>query len=277
MNAVKSPIKWIGGKSALAKWILPFFPDHKIYIEPFVGGCNVIAQKDPTYSEIVNDLNGELVHFLMFIKDDDNLNKLIYELEHRPYSRELFNKYKWEPLPEDPLELAVRFFYKVRSAFNGGGSKYKLGWSTPVKDVNKRNSYMKSLGELKAFQQRMLEVHIENNDFEQVINQYDCPEALHYIDPPYLGKEAMYAGGFSFEDHQRLANCLHQIKGKVIISYYHEEEILKLYPGWHVEYKETSTNFHNHRPDLDNKRTEMLLMNFKPEVQLTLEDMYEHV
>ncbi|WML33206.1 hypothetical protein [Clostridium sp. OS1-26] len=35
-----------------------------------------------------------------------------------PYSESLYEKYKWEPVPDDNLERAVRFFYKMRLIFS---------------------------------------------------------------------------------------------------------------------------------------------------------------
>jgi DNA adenine methylase len=33
---LKSPIKWMGGKSKSVKTILPIIPEHECYIEPFL-------------------------------------------------------------------------------------------------------------------------------------------------------------------------------------------------------------------------------------------------
>lgn len=34
---MKSPIKWVGGKSKMVKKILPLIPEHKTYAEVFGG------------------------------------------------------------------------------------------------------------------------------------------------------------------------------------------------------------------------------------------------
>ena len=68
-------------------------------------------------------------------------------------------------------------------------------------------------------QDRLRKVIIEHLDFEQVIRIYDRPGALFYCDPPYIGTERYYKAGFSQQDHERLADVLHGIKGKFLLSY----------------------------------------------------------
>ena len=71
------PLKWHGGKSYLADWIIDRMPPHLHYVEPFAGGLAVLLAKNPLdlrhqwsdkssekgHSEVVNDLNQELMNF----------------------------------------------------------------------------------------------------------------------------------------------------------------------------------------------------------------------
>ncbi len=34
-KSIHSPIRWVGGKSRLRQYIIPFIPDHTCYVEPF--------------------------------------------------------------------------------------------------------------------------------------------------------------------------------------------------------------------------------------------------
>lgn len=75
------------------------------------------------------------------------------------------------------------------------------------------------LAEFSAVQDRLDGVVIEHLDFERLIRIYDRPDALFYCDPPYYGAEKYYRAAFTEQDHQRLAECLHSIKGKFLLSY----------------------------------------------------------
>ena len=61
-------IPWIGGKRRLAKHILPMFPEHTCYVEPFCGAAALYFMKAPAKVEVLNDINGELVNMYRVIK-----------------------------------------------------------------------------------------------------------------------------------------------------------------------------------------------------------------
>ena len=62
MNAVPKLIPWISSKGKLADKILPLFPAHTCYVEPFAGSAALFFRKEPTKVEVLNDVNGELVN-----------------------------------------------------------------------------------------------------------------------------------------------------------------------------------------------------------------------
>ena len=81
----------------------------------------------------------------------------------------------------------------------------------------------------------MRKVIIENVDFEHLIKTYDRPNALFYLDPPYVDSEKYYAYQFSENDHYRLYNILKNISGKFILSYNDCEFIRNLYKDYHIK------------------------------------------
>ncbi|WP_161802725.1 DNA adenine methylase, partial [Serratia sp. 506_PEND] len=49
MKATASPIiPWVGGKRKLARQIVPLFPVHTCYVEPFCGGAALFFMKPPS-------------------------------------------------------------------------------------------------------------------------------------------------------------------------------------------------------------------------------------
>jgi DNA adenine methylase len=67
---VKTPLTYYGGKQRLAATILKLIPEHKIYVEPFIGGAAIYFAKEPSACEVINDTNGELVNFYGVMKLD---------------------------------------------------------------------------------------------------------------------------------------------------------------------------------------------------------------
>jgi DNA adenine methylase len=258
---VRSPLIWFGGKGKVAHQIISRMPAHKTYVEPFGGAAHVIAQKPRIAHEVYNDIDGDLVNFLLVARDLPD--KLSAACESLPYSRELYETWKCESMPEDRFERAVRFFYLNRSGIakgNGPGT-YKTGWRhSTSSSQNPAMGYQSACLLIKSFADRMKGVMIEHDDFRKIIEKYDSQDTLFYVDPPYIGREKFYAGGFTEKDHRDLAALLKEIKGKAIVSYYDDPLLLELYPNWRRDTFESFKQVVNG----DNCYTEeLLLMNFE--------------
>jgi DNA adenine methylase len=72
---------------------------------------------------------------------------------------------------------------------------------------------------------------VENLDFQEVIQKYDSPSTYVYADPPYWKTENYYNNhDFDSTDHERLADCLKDIKGKFSLSYYDFPQLHTWFP-----------------------------------------------
>lgn len=107
---------------------------------------------------------------------------------------------------------------------------------------------------------------IDNRDFREIFLVYDSPTTLFYVDPPYVGREKYYAGGFTEQDHRDLAEILNGIQGKAVLSYYDDPLVDELYPNWRRETFQSARQVVNGK---NNIAEELLLMNFDSG-QLTL-------
>jgi len=106
---------------------------------------------------------------------------------------------------------------------------------SPVDDWNNN-------GHLWAVAARMKQVHIEQDDALKVIQRYDEPGTLFYIDPPYVqstrGKRwesAAYRHEMTEEKHRELAEVLQDIAGMAIVSGYPSDLYDELYAGWETD------------------------------------------
>jgi DNA adenine methylase len=265
--SVRSPLIWFGGKGKVAHHIISRMPKHSCYVEPFGGAAHVIAQKSPITNEVYNDIDGEVVNFLLTARNEPK--RLREECESLPYSRSLYEKWKREEPPDNGFERAVRFFYVNRSGIAKGNSDSAFstdtGWRHS-RDHNTARTYQSACHVITEFAERMKGVMIDNRDFRDIFRVYDAPTTLFYVDPPYIGREKYYAGGFTEKDHRDLADILNNIQGMAILSYYDDPLLDELYPNWNRETFAAARQVVNGN---NNTATELLLMNFDND-QLTL-------
>lgn len=265
----RSPLIWFGGKAKQADLIISKMPAHKVYIEPFGGAAHVISRKSRINHEVYNDIDGIVVNFIL--QAIENTEALIERCSVIPYSREIYEKYKKEQMPRDTLEKAVRFFYLNRSAISKGNAEEvpQTGWRhSTSSSQNPAMGYMSACDAIGSFAKRMQGVMIEKMDFKELIQKYDSDEALFYVDPPYIGREKFYAGGFTLEDHYELGRLLNSVKGKVILSYYDDPLISEVYGHWNIErhgaFKQAVGG-----QNVGGQAEELLIMNYETK-QLTL-------
>lgn len=206
-------VPWIGGKRRLAKHILPLFPAHTCYVEPFCGAAALYFLKTPSKTEVINDINGELVNLYRVVKH--HLEEFIRQFKWALVSRQI---YKWlQDTPEETLtdiQRAARFYYLQKQAFGGKVADHTFGTSTTSAP---RFNLLRIEEELSMAHLRLSRTLIEHLDWHQCIERYDRPHTLFYCDPPYWGTEG-YGVEFGLENYEHMADLAHRIKGKMIIS-----------------------------------------------------------
>lgn len=223
-------LPWIGGKRRLAKTILPMFPDHECYCEPFCGAGAIFFLKPPSHSEVINDINSELISLYRVIQH--HLEEFIRQFKWSLVSREM---YKW--LQDTPSQIltdiqrAARFYYLQKLAFGGKVSGQTFGTSTTSPP---RLNLLRIEEDLSAAHLRLARTCIEHLDWHQCIIKYDRPTTLFYLDPPYWQTEG-YGVPFPLEEYQAMAVLLRSIKGKAILSINDHPDIRSIFAGFNTE------------------------------------------
>ena len=260
LSGVSRLIPYTGGKNRYAKKLVPLFPTYKCYVEPFCGSLAVLFNKPKTKTEVVNDLDSELINFYRIIRENSQEFKRM--IHFTPYSREVYNTLIESKEYKTQLEKAWKFYAIKRMGWTNKPSKDSIRVDTKGGDA----SLFHQLEELLwAFADRLNNVFLECKPYDHVIRQWDRDYTFFYCDPPYLNSEKMYEkGDFSKKDHEKLAYTLKNIKGKAMISYYENKWLDSLYKGWNKK-----TFSIKSRQGKDTK-TEVIYFNYKINKQLSL-------
>lgn len=259
---------WYGGKFSHLDWLLPLLPQTIHYCEPFGGSAAVLLNRNPAPVETYNDIYGEVVNFFRVLRDQKEA--LIKAIGLTPFSREEFETAISE-LPQNisDLERARRFFIRARQVRTGLAQRASSGRWAHCRLTSRAgmagavSRWLGSVEGLSEIAQRLLRVQIENAPAIEVINRYDSTETLFYCDPPYphdsRGDSNAYLYEMTDDEHHKLAEILHNLKGKVALSGYHGPLMSELYGDW--RYIEAPLkNCHS----VKSPRQEVLWVNYDP-------------
>ena len=218
-------ISWIGGKRALRKKILGEFPtEYERYIEVFGGAAWILFAKEKTSFEIYNDIDNNLVNLFRCTKYHPDALKT--EIDSLPISREVFVDFKnqMESSGLTDIQRAARFYYLI-----------KVSYGTDLRSFGCRPRSASDLKRsISEASDRLDRVLIENKSYQDLIEVYDRPDALFYLDPPYRGTEKYYSFKFSETDHHKLCDLLHNLKGKFLLSYNDDKLIRQMYKDFNI-------------------------------------------
>ncbi len=224
---LRSPLRWVGGKFRVRDQIIALFPPHTCYVEVFSGAAWVLFGKPPemSKSEVLNDLDGELINFWRVIK-------------HRPAefseaaskvlgSRELFDEWKLLAGNGDEIMRAVQFYAVIRLAFGA-----RRAGNVFARRLDKRPEITWPVihRDLHQVVLRLRQCWIERLSWQECLAKYDRATTLFYLDPPYRVDGARaYRHWFKDADHEALAQGLAGVKGRWILSYNDDAFIRRLY------------------------------------------------
>ena len=110
MNAI---LKYPGGKWRIADWILSFFPEHKVYLEPYFGSGACFFNKKPSYIETINDVDGNIVNLFRVCRDYPE--ELAKAINLTPFARDEF--ISCNAPSDNPVELARRTLVRYFQSF----------------------------------------------------------------------------------------------------------------------------------------------------------------
>lgn len=238
-------ISYIGGKSRISSFIIPFIPnDIETYVESMSGMFWVFFKMDldkyPNLRNVVyNDYNPLNVNVFNCVRNYEDFYNVIEKYESQ--NSEMFYKFQNELFGENKIEVdlskpdyhtACKYIYLLSQVWSGTNvergkfidlkGKYKSKFDT-FKDKLQNPKWQKYFDKINI---------TENLDFEDVIEKYDSETTYVYNDPPYynLGEKYYVNHEFGLGTHERLANTLVNMDGRFSLSYYYFSQLEEWFP-----------------------------------------------
>lgn len=230
---LKPPICRVGGKSKLRKTIIEMIPEHICYVELFFGAGWVYFGKEQSKTEVINDIDKELINLFKTIKyHSPEVERL---LEYEFSGRDIFEEYKnynIEYLTE--IHRAIRFLYLITQSFAGKGKVYGYG---TTKKPSQQIFYKETLNDIR---ERLKNTYVENLSFEKIIDKYDREKTFFFCDPPYF-EASGYDNKFGEEEHIILRDKLKGLSGKFLLTINDHDKVREWYQGFNI--REVEVNY----------------------------------
>ena len=278
-------LSYIGGKSKIGKWIVPFYDkDMETYVETFGGmfWCffNMDLKQFPNLKRVVyNDFNPLNYNLFKCVQTPERLLEEINNIPCQqkgeevtdPIYKEQFNSFQSEIFNKDfkvgdtDYVVAAKYVYILTQVFSGSKPETSSFIDLKGKYKSKYLTIRDKLSKPDWVEHFLKITEVENMDFGDVINKYDSPTTYFYVDPPYWKTENYYSNhDFDREDHERLANNLKGVEGKFSLSYYDFEILCEWFPKndyiWQM--KEFAKAASAKKGEKQNMGEELLIMNY---------------
>ena len=278
VKALKTPLRYPGGKSKAIKTLTPWFPQTiSEYREPFIGGGSIaidITKANPDIPIWINDLYVPLYNFWVQLRDNgDELSERVREEKQNTLdegdgdkvtakAKELFNQYKEEIDKYTNLEKAVAFFIINKCSYSGLTEN-----STFSPTASNSNFSLVGADKLKEFSKLIKNWKITNLDYSKVMNEEGSDNTFVFLDPPYDIEDFLYGKNREMHksfDHNYFAYEVYKCKHNFMITYNVNHRLLELYAQyelnfWNLRYSMV------HRGDKgteDNVKQELLVTNY---------------
>ena len=278
-------LSYIGGKSKIGKWIVPFIPtDIETYIEPFSGMFwvffNMDLTKYPNLKNVVyNDFNPLNYNLFQCLQ---NPERLLEEVNNIPCQqrgefptpdiyKEQFIRFQAEIFEENfsvqPYDYvtAAKYAYVLTQVFSGSKPETSSFIDLKGNYKSKYLTFRDKLSNPKWVEHFVRITKVENMDFETLITKYDSPTTYIYLDPPYWKTENYYSNhDFDSGDHERLADCIKVSQSKWSLSYYDFPQLHTWFPQnvYRWEEKEFAKAAAAKKGVKQNLSKELLILNY---------------
>jgi len=233
-------MKYMGSKNRIAKFILPIMLKEAnekgitTWVEPFVGGANMIDKVPNNFQRIGIDSNAHTIAALIAIRD--LVDKLPTEVSEEYYKSLKGSK-------PDPITSLIRFGASFGGKFENGFARGRNNNGVP------RNYWNETIRNAQKQSPKLQGVKFINGSYDDYSDFENC---LIYCDPPYEGTTSYKTGTF---DHPKFWDWCRKMgeKNLVFVSEYNAPADFECV--WQGEVK---TNFASQRVKATHRAVEKL-------------------
>jgi DNA adenine methylase len=241
-SKLRSPLKWHGGKSYLARRIIALIPPTRAFAEHFAGGMSVGLNLDPLPSHLANDVDPDLMNFWGQLQRSSR-GGLLDAIRALDYSRVTFDRAldslsRGRGLPAASRALA----FLVTKRMSRGALGKEFAWSDRLRggQPGDLNAWETMVEGLPRVVERLATIRLTCLDALESIRAADDehgPDVVHYCDPPYLLATRTHRGAYAREmtddQHAELLRVLRDVRGPVLLSGYRSPLYDAELAGWH--------------------------------------------
>lgn len=243
-------IKWAGGKRQLLPEIRKRMPqEFGTYYEPFFGGGALFFDIEPRRA-IINDFNEQLINMYRQVQTnyymvkaylDDfqgSFNGFKTEEERLQFYLDMRDQYNYLIKEKDLSSLsAAEFIFLNKTGFNG---LYRVNANGEfnVPSAHRKSVNLYDENNLNQVSALLKKANIKQGDFQKACSHARENDFVFFDSPYYDTFDNYQAGGFSENDHIRLANLFKRLtdKGvKCILTNNDCEFIKNLYSDFNID------------------------------------------
>lgn len=219
-DVIRRPINYFGSKEKMCGKIHALIPpEPNTWVDLFCGSAVVTLKKPRHQREVINDLNGDIINLFDVLRSDDLAPALYARIELTPYAEGLLCR-AYETRPDDGTAVDRAMHFLIRSWFARGGDNHKTGFRWSKNQTTAPELTWAALPKrLQTVATRLRGICIRSDDALKIIDDYDHPDCILFVDPPYPGDVGRrYAVKMGALQHELLALRLAECRAKVILT-----------------------------------------------------------